>query len=402
MATSELSGLDLERLRADTPGASERIHFNNAGAGLMPKPVLDAMTSHLELEARIGGYEAADAQAAAFDDFYVQVARFVGARPENVAFANNATDAYARALSAIPFERGDVILTTRNDYISNQIAFFSLGRRFGVEVVHAPDAPEGGVDLDAITAVMRERRPRLVAVTHIPELRLVQPVAEIGRVARELDLLYLVDACQSIGQYRLDLDELGADFLSVTGRKFLRGPRGSGFLVVSDRVLDSPLEPLFVDMRGARWTGPMSYERVPDAKRFEDWEFSYALVLGLTEAVRYAFDVGVDVVEARTPALGTALRDRLAKIDRVRILDPGRERCAIVTFDVEGHDDSEGFKRAFDERRINTSIGRREWALLDFDDKGADWALRLSPHYYNTEQEIDDVVSAAEEIVAGL
>jgi selenocysteine lyase/cysteine desulfurase len=220
-------------------------------------------------------------------------------------------------------------------------------------------------------------------------------VAEIGRVARELDLLYLVDACQSIGQYRLDLDEIGADFLSVTGRKFLRGPRGSGFLAVSDRVLESTMEPLFVDMRGANWTGPTSYERVPDAKRFEDWEFSYALVLGLTEAVRYA-------VEARTPGLGAALRERLAAIDRVRILDPGRERCAIVTFDVEGHDDPEGLKRAFGERRINSSVAHRSSALLDFDDKGVEWALRLSPHYYNTEQELDDVVAAAEEIVAGL
>lgn len=400
MATT---ALDLERLRADTPGTAERIHLNNAGAGLMPRPVLDAVTSHLALEAEIGGYEAAEAREEAFESFYVHLARLLGTKPRNVAFANNATDAYARALSAIPFERGDVIVTTRNDYISNQIQFFSLARRFGVEVVHAPDAPEGGVDPDGITALIREHRPRLVAVTHIPtNSGLVQPVAEIGKVARELDLLYLVDACQSVGQYALDLDATGADFLTATGRKFLRGPRGTGLIAVSDRVLDSPLEPLFLDMRGASWTSATEYERVPDAKRFEDWEFPYALVLGLAEAVRYALDVGPEAVAERTPQLGATLRRRLAEIDRVRILDRGRELCAIVTIAVEGYDDADGFKRAFDKRGINTSLSEIDSARLDFADKGVDWALRFSPHYYNTEEELDTVVSATEEIVSAL
>jgi selenocysteine lyase/cysteine desulfurase len=392
--------LDLARLRAETPGCASRIHFNNAGSGLMATPVLEAITEYLALEAELGGYEAADAREEAIHDFYAATAQLLGCEARNIAFASNATDAFARALSSIPFASGDLILTTRDDYISNQIAFFSLRKRFGVDVVHAPNVPEGGVDVGAMERLMRERRPRLVAVTHIPtNSGLVQPVAEIGRRCRELELLYLVDACQSVGQYAIDVEQLGCDFLSATGRKFLRGPRGSGLLYVSDRALAAGYEPLFIDMRGARWVGPEDYRQVETAARFEDWEFSYATLLGSAAAIRYAFKVGIDVVAERTPALGAALRERLAELDGVRIFDRGRRRCAIVTFTVDGWN-SEVLMTELRRRRINSSVSAREHALYDFTDKGVEACVRMSPHYYNTEQEVDEVVDAVRELAA--
>jgi len=392
--------LDLARLRAETPGCASRIHFNNAGSGLMATPVLEAITEYLELEAELGGYEAADAREEAIQDFYAATAQLLGCKARNIAFAPNATDAFARALSSIPFASGDLILTTRDDYISNQIAFFSLRKRFGVDVVHAPNVPEGGVDVGAMERLMRERRPRLVAVTHIPtNSGLVQPVAEIGRRCRELELLYLVDACQSVGQYAIDVEQLGCDFLSATGRKFLRGPRGSGLLYVSDRALAAGYEPLFIDMRGARWVGPEDYRHVETAARFEDWEFSYATLLGSAAAIRYALTVGIDEIAERTPALGAALRERLAELDAVRIFDRGRRRCAIVTFTVDGWN-SEVLMTELRRRRINSSVSAREHALYDFTDKGVEACVRMSPHYYNTEQEVDEVVDAVRELAA--
>jgi len=392
--------LDLARLRAETPGCASRIHFNNAGSGLMATPVLEAITEYLELEAELGGYEAADAREEAIHDFYAATAQLLGCKARNIAFASNATDAFARALSSIPFASGDLILTTRDDYISNQIAFFSLRKRFGVDVVHAPNVPEGGVDVGAMERLMRERRPRLVAVTHIPtNSGLVQPVAEIGRRCRELELLYLVDACQSVGQYAIDAEQLGCDFLSATGRKFLRGPRGSGLLYVSDRALAAGYEPLFIDMRGARWVGPEDYRQVETAARFEDWEFSYATLLGSAAAIRYALTVGIDVIAERTPALGAALRERLAELDGVRIFDRGRRRCAIVTFTVDGWN-SEVLMTELRRRRINSSVSAREHALYDFTDKGVEACVRMSPHYYNTEQEVDEVIGAVRELAA--
>jgi len=392
--------LDLARLRAETPGCASRIHFNNAGSGLMATPVLEAITEYLELEAELGGYEAADAREEAIHDFYAATAQLLGCEARNIAFASNATDAFARALSSIPFASGDLILTTRDDYISNQIAFFSLRKRFGVDVVHAPNVPEGGVDVGAMERLMRQRRPRLVAVTHIPtNSGLVQPVAEIGRRCRELELLYLVDACQSVGQYAIDAEQLGCDFLSATGRKFLRGPRGSGLLYVSDRALAAGYEPLFIDMRGARWVGPEDYRQVETAVRFEDWEFSYATLLGSAAAIRYALTVGIDEIAERTPALGAALRERLAELDAVRIFDRGRRRCAIVTFTVDGWN-SEVLMTELRRRRINSSVSAREHALYDFTDKGVEACVRMSPHYYNTEQEVDEVIGAVRELAA--
>ena len=390
--------LDLDRLRADTPGCSGRIHFNNAGAGLLAAPVVETMREYLELEAELGGYEAADARSDEIADFYAATAQLLGCRSHNIAFAPSATDAFARALSSIPFGRGDTILTTRDDYASNQIAFLSLRKRFGVDVVHAPNLHEGGVDVDAMARLMRERRPTLVAATHIPtNSGLVQPVAEIGRRCRELDLLYLVDACQSVGQYAVDVHELGCDFLSATCRKFLRGPRGSGFLYVSDRALAAGYEPLFIDMRGARWIAFEDYAPVETAARYEDWEFSYATVLGAAAAIRYALAVGIEAIAERTPALGGALRDRLGEVEGVRILDRGRELCAIVTFTLSGWA-SEALQNELRLRGTNSSVSVRDYALYDFTDKAVDACLRLSPHYYNTEQEVDDVVATIREL----
>lgn len=364
----------------------------------MARPVTAVMVDHMNLEAQIGGYEASAARAAEVRGFYTEIAALINTSPDNIAFAGSATHAYATALSSIPFEAGDVILTTRDDFISNQIAFLSLRKRFGVRIVHAPNTPEGVVDVDAMAALMRTHRPRLVSVTHVPtNSGLVSPVAEIGRLCRELDLLYLVDACQSVGQLVIDVEEIGCDLLTATCRKFLRGPRGSGFLYVSDRVLRAGHEPLFIDMHGARWTAPDTYEPAATAARFEEWEFPYATVLGSAAAVRYARDVGIEAIARRTPALAARLRDGLAPIPGVRVLDRGPDPAALVTFEIAGWQ-PQAFKAAMDGRGINSALSFREFAQFDFGDKDVDWCLRLSPHYYNTEEEVDRVTDAVAEL----
>lgn len=392
--------LDVVRLRADTPGASHHIHLNNAGAALMPTAVVQVMHDHLDLEAQLGGYEAADAVADQVEDAYAAVAELLGTTPGNVALMENATAAFNAALSAIDFKPGDVLLTTRNDYASNQIAFLALAERQGVEVVRAPDAREGGVDVDAAAAIIRRRRPRLVTASHVPtNSGLVQPVAALGRVCRELDVPFLVDACQSVGQLNLDMEELGCDFLSATARKFLRGPRGIGFLAVSDRALDRGWEPLFPDMRGADWISGDLYQPAPDARRFENWEFAYALVLGLGRAARYALDIGMDQIEPCVRALAHDLRTRLAALEGVRVLDHGEDLCGIVTIAFDRHA-PEAVRDALRARGVHTSWMNEVSAVLDFQDKGVEAALRLSPHYYNTPPELADAVAALEDVLS--
>ena len=395
-----MTPLDVEKLRAETPGTRHRIHLNNAGAALMPDPILRAMTEHLELEARIGGYEASDEKKAEIAAAYEALGSLIGADPENIAVTENATASFIQALSSVPFAPGDVIVTTRNDYISNQIMYLSLGSRIGIELVRAPEDPSGGVDVLAMEEVIHRRRPKLVAVTHIPtNSGLVQKVANVGDMCRQRDILYLVDACQSVGQMPVDVEEIGCDFLSATARKFLRGPRGVGFLYVSDRALDMGLEPLFPDMRGADWIEADLYQPAPGAQRFENWEFPYALVLGMGRAAEYALDLGLEAIRDRAWALAALARDRLAEIDTLQVLDRGLERCAIVTVSAEGRHAAE-LVSSLAEAGISTNVTMRDYAVLDFDDKGVESAVRVSPHYYNTEEEIEELVSTLSGLVS--
>jgi selenocysteine lyase/cysteine desulfurase len=296
----------------------------------------------------------------------------------------NSTVAFAQAVAAFDFEAGDVILTSQSDYASNQIMYLSLARRRGVEIVRAPDATEGGVDPEAVRRLIDRKRPALVSITWIPtNSGLVQPVEEIGAICRNAEVPYLIDGCQAVGQVPVNVAALGCDYLAGTARKFVRGPRGIGFLYVSDRVLRTGAFPLLVDMHGADWTEPDRFELTPDARRFETWEFAYALVLGLGAAARYALDVGLETTRDRARALATYARARLAELPGARVLDRGPELCAIVTVAFENRDSAE-LKLALRAQGINTSSPHREDAVIDMNEKGVRSALRISPHYYNT------------------
>ena len=398
--TSEDARAALRRWRRDTPGCRDRVHLNNAGASLMPRPVSDVVHAQLEREAAIGGYEAADAASEQVAATYVAVAELIGAAPRNIAVVENATAAFALALSALDCRGGDVILTTRNDYVSNQIMYLSLARRLGVEVARAEDLPEGGVDAASVREVIQRRRPRLVAVTHVPtNSGLVQDVAAVGAGCAETETPYLLDGCQSVGQLPLDVATLRCDFCSATARKFLRGPRGVGFLYVSDRMLAEGRQPLLVDMRGADWTAADDYTLADGAQRFENWEFAYALHLGLGAAARYALEVGVERGGGRAIELAAYARERLAAGDGIRVLDRGAGLCAIVTAEVAGCD-ARAIMARLRERGINTSASLRSYALLDMESKRVTSAVRISPHYYNTTEEIDRAVEAVAEIAA--
>jgi selenocysteine lyase/cysteine desulfurase len=390
---------DLEAWRRDTPGCAHRNHLNNAGAALMASPVLEVMKQHLDLEGEIGGYEAAELRASEVREVYDAIASLVNARARNMAVVANATTGFVQALTAFDFAPGDEIVTTRSDYTSYQIQYLSLARRLGVRIVHAADLPEGGVDPESVRSLARSPRCRLVHVSWVPtHSGLVQDAAGVGAVCEELGVPYLVDACQAIGQIPIDVEALRCDYLSVTARKFLRGPRGVGFLYVADRALARGDHPLFVDMRGARWSGPDQYALVEDATRFEDWEFPYALVLGMGEAARYAARVGIERAGARAFSLANLLRAQLAELPGARVLDRGHEPCAIVTASIEGWHAPDLVSR-LRQRRINTAATLAWYGLLDFEGRDVESALRISPHYYNSEAEVSAVVDALRDIV---
>ncbi|HEY2780278.1 MAG TPA: aminotransferase class V-fold PLP-dependent enzyme [Steroidobacteraceae bacterium] len=384
--------------REDTPGVPGRVHLNNAGAGLMPSCVMNAITDHLQRELLHGGYEAEQEAAESIRDAYAAVGNLIGAAPANVAIVENATVAFFQALSSFDFQRGDVIVTTRNDYISNQLAYLSLARRRGVVVQRAEDLSAGGVDPDSVRELLRNPKVRLLAATWVPtNSGLIQPVEALGEIAAAARVPYLIDACQTAGHLPIDVAKLRCDFLAATARKFLRGPRGIGFLYAADRVLERGQYPLYVDMRGATWQSPDSFELAADARRFENWEFSYALVLGLGEAARYAAQVGVARGGGRARELAAIVRAKLREVAGCRVLDKGAELGAIVTVEVRGWNASDLVKE-LRAGGINTSAAVRDDAVIDMDQKRAVSALRISPHYYNTEAEIDRVCEAVQDL----
>ena len=398
IASTNFHQMDIQSLRNDTPGCSLHNHLNNAGASLQALPVINAVKQYFEEESLHGGYEVAAKYAAEIAGFYDAAAKLLNSNSRNIAFAGSATDAYFRALSSIPFVPGDVLLTTDDDYVSNQIAFLFLQKKAKIKLVRAAKLPEGGVDPQSVKELIEKHQPKLVAVAHVPtNSGLVQDVEAVGQLCQERDVWYLVDACQSAGQMPLDVQKIGCDFFSVTNRKWLRGPRGAGILYASDLALGAGFEPVFPDMAGGVWVAPDYYELEKSAKRYEQWEKNYALVLGSKVAIEYANNLGLEVIEQVVTELASYTRSQLSNLAGVRVLDQGKRKCGIVTAFFEGKQPAE-LKKALDEANIHAGIGTTINAQIDFSDKGVNWALRLSPHYYNTKSEIDNAV----EVLSGI
>jgi selenocysteine lyase/cysteine desulfurase len=390
--------IDVERARALTPGCRRVAHLNNAGAALMPQPVIDVLHTHIDLEAAIGGYAAADEVTDRLDATYRSIARLVGAEAQEIAFVDSATRAWSAGFYAVPLAAGERIVTTSAEYSSNAMSMGLVAQRTGAEVVLVPDDERGGVDLEAFDAELDRGGLGLVAVTHVATSNgAITPVAEIGRRCRAAGVPFLVDACQSVGQLRVDVDEIGCDLLAATGRKFLRGPRGTGFLYVRSSVVER-LEPPTVDLRAAEWTGPFGYRFHPDARRFARWARRVAGHLGLGAAVDHLLGWGIDAVEERVVALAEQLRTALVAIPGVRVHDKAGPRSAIVTFTREGID-SAALVGRLAAAGVNTWVSPGDDSHLDLIPRGlAGGVVRASVHYYNTMAELDqaiEVVAAA-------
>jgi selenocysteine lyase/cysteine desulfurase len=384
------AAFDVARARRETPGCAQVAHFDNAGSSLPPALVLDAVVEHLRLEARLGGYRAAAEAEAQLERVYDAVAALLGCRRQEVAFVESATRAWDAAFGAFRFRPGDRVLVSRAEYASNVIALLQARRRDGVEVEVVPDDEWGQLDVEALARRIDER-VALVAVTHVPtQGGLVNPAEAIGAVTRAAGVPFLLDACQSVGQVAVDVGRIGCDLLSATGRKFLRGPRGSGFLYVHEGLLDR-LEPYPADLFGASWTAPDRYELRPDARRFECFERFVAGQVGLGVAVDYALGWGLDAIEARVTGLASVLRERLSGLPGVTVHDLGRRRCGIVTFTVEGHPPAEvaAYLRHND---VNVSVSQAASARFDLPSRGLEQLVRASVHYYNDDEELARLV----------
>jgi selenocysteine lyase/cysteine desulfurase len=386
--------IDVERARADTPGCRTLAHFNNAGASLPPQPVLEAVFEHLRREAEIGGYEAAAEREDRIEHTYDALARLLGCDRDEVAVVENATRAWDMAFYSFRFEPGDRILTVNAEYASNYIAMKQVADRTGATIEIVPDDEHGQVDTGKLADMLAAGGVKLVSLVHVPSQGgLVNPAAEVGRLTRAAGVTFLLDACQSAGQLPLDVHALGCDVLTATGRKFMRAPRGTGFMYVR-RELAQTLEPPLLDLHAAEWLPGGDYRIRPDARRFENWEGNVAAKIGLGVAADYALAIGLEAIRERVYELAAELRERLGAQPGVTLQDLGLEKCGIVTFSVAGRGAAD-VASALRRERVNVSVLPASWARLDFERRGLDEVVRASVHYYNTSEEIERLIRAA-------
>jgi cysteine desulfurase/selenocysteine lyase len=384
--TAPWTTIDRSKLRADTPGCQHRVHLNNAGAALPPRVVTQTVIDHLRREEMIGAYEAADETEEARIRGRQDLASLLGTEPKNLALVESSTVGLHRVLTSVPLRARDRVLVTSAEYAATVLPLIQLSSRIGLKIDVIPDGPDGTSDPTAL-ARMLDDDVKLVCAVHVPSHNgLVNDVAALGQVIKDSDFdpWYVVDACQSVGQIPVSASKIGSDFLFASGRKYLRGPRGTGVLVVSDGALDS-LDAFPIDGHGGEWHDSGSYSVSETARRYETYERSIANSLGLMAAARYALDIGIDSMSAAIRRNAEYLRSRIGAMPGWDVLDRGRNRSGIVTIRHESISPS-AVKATLAARKINVSLITPSTNPRDL---GYQPAVRLSPHAYNNCSDLD-------------
>lgn len=394
--SAALALIDVERVRRDTSGVDHRLHLNNAGASPPPDAVLEATIDYLRAEAIDGGYETAVSRVDDVDRIYREAATALGCEEHELAFQQNASQAWWAAFNSVPLVEGDRILATNAEYVSSGIALVRAKER-GVVVDLIPDDEHGQTCVDALADLLDER-VKLVCATHVPTSGgLINPVEAIGAtVKRESNALFLVDVCQSFGQMPVDVDAMQADFAALTGRKFCRAPRGTG-LLYQRQGLEELTPPLVNDGRGSEWSSPWTVTLIEGARGHELFEHSVAAKVGFGVALAYANALGFENIGARVGALARRLRTQLETIDGVTVTDRGERLSGIVTFVVAGRstgDVRDGLTAA----GVNSSLANAAASQFDMAERGPAGFVRLSPHYFNTLDELDRVCDIVAEL----
>lgn len=395
--TNIASGLPpetIKQVRSQTPGLKGRIHFDNSGSALMPLPVIETLLQAIERDAAVGGYVAQEQQAAAMEAGYSSLARLLGGKITDYAFVGSAVDGWTKAFYSLPLRTGDNIVTAYNEYCSNYIAYLQVKKNRGVEIRVARQSPSGGVDLEHLQSLVDDRT-KLISLSHMPSSSgEINPVEKVGEIARAAGVLFQLDACQSVGHVRVDVDRIGCDIMTGTSRKFLRGPRGIGFLYANAKAR-AVMEPVVLTNQSAEWTSATTYTLRQDARVFEAWERSVSNQLGFSAAIDYLLELGVSAATAEIAKNASYLRGRLPDIKKINIECPPGATSAIITFNVFGYSPQE-VKSAFEQQNIAVQTASVVHTRLDLEERGIASAVRVSPHYYNSQEDMDILLTALE------
>lgn len=387
--------IDVTAERAATPGCSGVAHLNNAGAALPTGETLAAQMEHLRAESELGGYEAAKAAADRLVDVRDAAATLLGAGRGEVVVTGSDTQSWTKAIWGLALGggigRGQRILVDRIAYDSHYLGLVQICRLTGATLEVVESTPVGALDLDSLSGALAAGGVALAALTHVGTHRgLVNPVEEAGGACRQAGVPFFLDACQSAGQIEVDVGRIGCQVATATGRKWLRGPRGTGLLYVDSAFAES-LEPPGIGWSSAIWEDAHHYRLRDGTDRFLDFEVPVAAHLALGRAIDHVLALGIEAISARIGVLAEGLRRDLSNLAGVRVHDGGERRSGIVSFTVEGVEPA-AVAAAASDRGINVSVSEAPWARLDMSPPNPTAVVRASPHYYNTEEETGRLV----------
>ena len=370
-------------------------YLNNAGAGLLSNDTLDYMVEYYHYEQNQGAYQAAKNKKEDIELFYTNVANIINAESKDeIAYVDNASRGWNLAISSSNLSKGDIIVTLSSEFGTNLITLFDYAKKTGAEVKVIPCDITGHFDLSLMEKILRDAHSKkMIAISHAAaQGSIVNPVYEIGELAKEFDALYIVDACQSVGQIDIDVQKMMCHMLVASGRKWLCGPRGTGFMYIKK---STKLRPTQLDLASADLVfdngNVIDIKVREDAKRFEIWERNISAMLGLSKAIDAALSTGIDLISKKIEENANRIREEIVRNSKLQLIGQKCSPSGIVGFYVK---DTVFEKKVLDLISDNEVVisTMREWDCpMFFPNNGASCIFRISPHHYTTPSTIETI-----------
>jgi cysteine desulfurase/selenocysteine lyase len=388
-------------VRADIPLLEEFIYMDSASTTPTPRPVVEAMCDYFyyyNSNTGRGAYNLAVKATQEFNRARIKTAGFIKANPEDIIFTKNTTEAINLVAHGLEFNKGDNIVVSNMEHHSNLVPWLNLKKR-GVEVKIVKADQNGVIDPLDIEKVV-DSNTRLLTITHVSNsIGSVQPVEELGKIAEENEVLYLIDAAQSAGHMKLDVKNLMADFIAFPGHKGFLGPVGTGFLYCNNK-LQYELEPINLGGGTVEEVSDDDFKLTESPDRFEGGTQNISGVIGLGASMDYLKRIGMDNVEKHCLKLTQILYQEIQNIEKAKVYGSPENIYGIVSFNIDGIN-SHDLAKILDEVKSICVRSGHHCALPSIKHMGAyelGGTVRASLHYYNTKEEIQILVETLKEV----
>lgn len=371
------------------------INFNNAGSSKNSNKVIKTIIAYLEEEQKLGGYLAAKLNRPKILNFYRVFSKLIKCKKSEISFLPSSTYGWNFFLNSISFKKNDNVIIFENEYGNN---FISLLKKKNLKIKVSKLSHDGQVCFESLKENI-DRNTKLVSVCHISsQCGNLIDVQKVGKIVKEINrnTLFLVDACQSIGQIDINVRKINCDVMIGSGRKYLRGPRGTGFIFIKDD-LKKNLSPIISDSFSCKI---VNMKKIIYKKNyFETFEYSPALLLGLTEAIENIHSIGIKKIQKKIKKLSLYFRLKVRKLNGVIIFENECLISGINTIIINGFSTKEVLDYLL-KKKILCSISDNKTSYHFFKTRKRKSLLRLSFHYYNDFKEIDFLIKTIEELVS--